>query len=175
MPTLTSTTLGRFCRELAGGLDDIPTLLAEWQIPPAQFELLQKSPAFVAEMQIVRSEMNDLGNDAGYVYRMKSLSEEMLPEFVKMLRDPATTTGQKFDMIKWAAEMARLKEKPPNKSDLQAGPRGPTVVFRFGAGLPVQSMTLIPAEDPPPTYEGQVHESQVFEESAALPESIWPT
>lgn len=170
MPELTSTTLGRFCRELAGGLDDIPILIEEWGITPEYFEVLQKSPAFVAEMQIVRSEMAELGNDAGYVYRMKSLSEEMLPEFVKMLRDPTTTTGQKFDMIKWAAEMARLKEKPTAKADLQAGPRGPTVVFRFGAGLPVHSMTLIPAEEPQQIMGG-THEIMG---SAQADESGWP-
>jgi hypothetical protein len=149
VPTLTSTTLGRFCRELAGGLDELPTLLREWGVDPAQFEVLQRSPAFELEMRAVQAEMADLGNDAGYIYRMKSLSEQMLPDFVKMMQDPATPTSTRFDMIKWAAEMARLKEKPA-KNDPLAGPRGPSVTFHFGPGLPIQSMTVgsEPAEVP---------------------------
>jgi hypothetical protein len=155
MPSLTSTTLGRFCRELASGLDDTPTLLTEWGVSAEDFERIRTSPAFAAEMKVVMQEMQDLGADAGYIYRMKSLSEEMLPEFVRMLKDPVTPTSTRFDMIKWAAEMARLKEKP-SKTDPQAGPRGPSVTFHFGAGLPIQTTVTVQAEpDAPADTYGQ--------------------
>jgi len=142
MPTLTTTTLGRFCRELAGGLDSLPVLLTEWGVTPQDFIDIQASPAFLTEMQLVEAEMRDMGNDAGYIYRMKSLSESMLPEVVALLQDRNTSPMLKFDVIKWVAEMARLKEKPAPKGEFQ-GPRGPQVVFNFGAGLPVQSMRVI--------------------------------
>jgi hypothetical protein len=92
-------------------------------------------------MRLVEAEMRELGNDAGYVYRMKSLSEQMLPEVVKLLMSDHTTPTMKFEMIKWVAEMARLKEKPVPKGEFQ-GPRGPSVIFKFGAGLPIQTMTV---------------------------------
>lgn len=149
MPTLTSTTLGRFCRELAGGLDDVHTLLDEWGVKPEEFAAMQASPAFVHEMKVVQAEMAELGNDAGYIYRMKSLSESLLPEFIELLKNAATTPSLKFEMIKWAAEMARLKEKPVRAGEM-AGPRGPSVVFQFGAGLPVQTVTVRQVEDEPP-------------------------
>jgi len=143
MPTLTTTTLGRFCRELAGGLDSVEVLLAEWAISPQDFLDIQTSPAFIAEMRLVESEMRDLGNDAGYIFRMKSLSESMLPEVVGLLQDKNTSPMLRFDVIKWVAEMARLKEKPSPKGDVNNGPRGPQVIFHFGAGLPVQTMRVI--------------------------------
>jgi hypothetical protein len=146
MPTLTTTTLGRFCRELAGGLDSIPVLLSEWNISPEDFQDIQTSPAFITEMKLVQQEMQELGNDAGYIYRMKSLSESMLPEVVALLQDKNTSPMLKFDVIRWVAEMARLKEKPVPKGEFQGGPRGPTVVFQFGAGLPVQSMQVVAGE-----------------------------
>lgn len=155
MPNLTSTTLGRFCRELAGGLDDIPTLLAEWGIDQTKFEALQRSPAFQQEMRLVQAEMAELGNDAGYIYRMKSLSESLLPDFIKLLQDSATSSSLKFEMIKWAAEMGRLKEKPAAKTDAAIS-RGPAVVFRFGPGLPVQSMTV--HTEGAPEIMGESHE-----------------
>lgn len=148
MPTLNTTTLGRFCRELASGLDDTPSLLAEWGVSADEFEHIRTSPAFAAEMKVVMQEMQDLGADAGYIYRMKSLSEDMLPEFVRMLKDPVTPTSTRFDMIKWAAEMARLKEKP-KAADQQAGPRGPSVTFHFGPGLPIQTVTVQAEADAP--------------------------
>lgn len=141
MPDLSTTTLGRFCRELAGGLDDLSVILKEWHVTQEDWEGIQSSPAFIAEMQLVEAEMREMGNDAGYVYRMKSLSEQMLPEVVKLLMSDHTTPTMKFEMIKWVAEMARLKEKPVPKGEFQ-GPRGPSVVFRFGAGLPISSMTV---------------------------------
>lgn len=181
MPSLSSTTLGRFCRELAGGLDDIDTLLAEWQIDRAAFDALQKTPAFQQEMVRVQQEMQDIGNDAGYVYRMKSLSESLLPDVVQLLRDAATGPALKFEMIKWVAEMARLKEKPPNKTEV-AGPRGPMVVFKFGPGLPVQSVMINPEDD---THEimGEtqnilsIPQTTVPRETPVAPEPTmeWPT
>jgi hypothetical protein len=143
MPTLTTTTLGRFCRELAGGLDSLPVLLQEWGVSEQDFADIQTSPAFITEMKLVQLEMQELGNDAGYIYRMKSLSESMLPEVVALLQDKNTSPMLKFDVIRWVAEMARLKEKPVPKGDLNQGPRGPSVIFHFGAGLPVQSMKVI--------------------------------
>ena len=145
MPTLTTTTLGRFCRELAGGLDSVEVLLAEWGISAQDFADIQTSPAFLTEMKLVQSEMQELGNDAGYIYRMKSLSESMLPEVVALLQDKNTSPMLKFDVIRWVAEMARLKEKPMQKNDANL-PRGPQVVFHFGAGLPVQTMKVIAGE-----------------------------
>lgn len=177
MPTLTTTTLGRFCRELAGGLDDITTLLAEWQVTLPDWEGIQTSPAFIAEMQLVEAEMRDMGNDAGYVYRMKSLSEQMLPEVVRLLTDAATTPSMKFEMIKWVAEMARLKEKPVQKGEF-SGPRGPTVVFKFGAGLPIQSMTVHAGEVSGETQNtlSPPHENMrlIEAEPAVVDASGWP-
>lgn len=144
---LTSTTLGRFCRELACGLDKVEVLLTEWGVTPDEFEQVKRSPAFIAEMQVVQGEMQALGADAGYIYRMKSLCEDMLPDFISLYRDPVTSIGQKFEMIKWAAEMARLKDKPVSRgTEIDVKPRGPQVVFHFGAGLPIQSMTVIAEE-----------------------------
>lgn len=182
MPVLTSTTLGRFCRELAGGLDDIHTLLAEWGIQQPEFEALQRTPAFQAEMKLVQHEMQELGNDAGYVYRMKSLSESLLPELVQLLKNDATGPALKFEMIKWVAEMARLKEKPLLKNDPANLPRGPTVVFRFGAGLPVQSVVVqeVPEEEPPEPRMIDVAPSRITpvavpRETPEEPTMEWPT
>ncbi len=108
---------------------------------PIDFEEIKQSPAFKHEMAVVLQEMQDMGSDAGYIYRMKSLSESLLPDFVKMVTSNDTPTGTKFEMIKWAAEMARLKEKPAKTA--AELPRGPSVIFQFGAGLPVGSMKVV--------------------------------
>ena len=55
--------------------------------------------------------------------------------------DPERT---KVDLIKFCAEMARLKEKPVPASQQLQGPRGPSVIFQFGEGLPIKSMQVIP-------------------------------
>ena len=164
MPTLTTTTLGRFCRELAGGLDSLPVLLTEWGVSEQDFADIQTSPAFITEMKLVQLEMQELGNDAGYIYRMKSLSESMLPEVVALLQDKNTSPMLKFDVIRWVAEMARLKEKPVQKNDANL-PRGPQVVFHFGAGLPVQSMKVIGGDV-------QVQPEKVVDQ--AVDNSGWP-
>jgi len=143
MPTLNSATLGKFCREISGGLSEIATLLEEWGLTPDEYERLRQSPGFQHEMELVFKEMQEMGPDAGYVYRMKSLAEEQLSEIVKLMSDPATTTSQKIELIRFCAEMGRLKEKAIPLSQ-QGAPRGPSVVFHFGAGLPVQSVTVRP-------------------------------
>jgi len=154
MPVLTTTTLGRFCREVAGGLDDIDVLLREWQVTPEEFELIKETPAFKHEMAVVVQEMQEMGTDAGYVFRMKSLAEELLPDVVRMAKAAETPTSQKFEIIRWVSEMARLKEKPAKNSDAQ-GPRGPSVIFQFGAGLPIGTMkvTAVAEDEPPPRVQ----------------------
>lgn len=179
MPTLNTTTLGRFCRELAGGLDSVEVLLTEWNITQQDFEDIQTSPAFMQEMKLVQLEMQELGNDAGYIYRMKSLSESMLPEVVALLQDKNTSPMLKFDVIRWVAEMARLKEKPVAKGDAATLPRGPQVVFHFGAGLPVQSMKVIAGEAADVQVQQVVDKSvgnaQESMGSTQVDASGWPT
>jgi hypothetical protein len=100
--------------------------------------------------------MQEMGADAGYVYRMKSLSEEFLAEIVRIMQHADTSTGTKVDLIKFCADMARLKEKPTTAANQEANrPRGPSVIFNFGAGLPIKSMTLVP--------EAEVGESRMQE------------
>lgn len=152
MPTLNTVTLGKFCRELACGLSDTRTLLGEWGLSVEQYNALEASPGFKREMLLVLDEMKDLGADAGYIYRMKSLAEEQIAEVIKIMKDPATGVGTRVDLIKFVAEMARVKEKPAVRNG-EVGPRGPQVIFHFGAGLPVQSMTLIPPVDETPITE----------------------
>jgi hypothetical protein len=93
--------------------------------------------------------MQEFGNDAGYIYRMKSLSEEFITEIVRIMKAPDTPVSTRVELIKFTAEMARLKEKPPQKNDFDAGPRGPSVVFHFGAGLPVGPMSVTPVLQQP--------------------------
>jgi hypothetical protein len=145
--TLTPVTLGKFCREIAVGLSPLPTLLAEWSVTPQQYAEIRESEGFKYEMATIVREMQEFGADAGYIYRMKALSEEFLGEIVAIMKDPNTGAGVKTDLIKFCADMGRLKEKPtagPNGG----GPSGPSVVFHFGAGLPVQNSTMTITADP---------------------------
>lgn len=149
MPLLSPTSLGKFCREIAGGLSPLDVLLREWGLSPEDYTRLRESPGYKHEMQVIVQEMQELGPDAGYIYRMKALSEEFIADIVGIMRDPSTGAGTKVELIKFCADLARLKEKP-QAAAAQGGPRGPSVVFNFGAGLPIQSMTLIPDAPPPP-------------------------
>ncbi len=97
-------------------------------------------------MTVVTNEMLEMGPDAGYVYRMKALSEVFLADVVNIMKDAATSTGTKVDLIKFCAEMARLKEKPIPTNQQQLGPRGPSVIFQFGDGLPIKSMQVVPEQ-----------------------------
>jgi hypothetical protein len=145
MPTLLSTTLGKFCREIASGLSPLPVLLQEWDLTDAEYDRIKASDGYKAEMVAIMAEMQELGPDAGYIYRMKALSEEFISDIITIMRDPLTGAGTKVEIIKFVADLARLKEKTPTPAELKAqGPRGPTVVFNFGPGLPVKSMTLVP-------------------------------
>lgn len=148
MPTLNTVTLGKFCREIACGLSPIEDLIDEWGLTPEDYDQIRESEGFKAEMQLVVREMQELGPDAGYVYRMKSLAEDQIAEVVKIMSSQDTTTSQKIELIRFVAEMSRLKEKPaPKGADFDGAPRGPHVVFHFGAGLPIKSMELTP--EPP--------------------------
>lgn len=149
MPALTTVTLGKFCRELACGLSEKSVLLNEWGLTDEQYAMLEGSAGFKREMQLVLDEMRELGADAGYIYRMKSLAEDQISEVIKIMSDPATGVGTRVDLIKFVAEMARVKEKPVPRGT--EGQRGPQVIFQFGAGLPVQTMTLVPPIDVTPT------------------------
>lgn len=142
MPTLTSVSLGKFCREVAGGLSPLPVLLHEWGVTPEQFEQIRTSDAYLHEMQVIVREMQELGPDAGYIYRMKALSEEFIADIVAIMRNENTSAATKVDLIKFCAELARLKEKPAPTG--AQGPRGPSVVFNFGPGLPVQTIEVKP-------------------------------
>lgn len=144
MPELNSGTLGKFCRELAGGLSPLPTLLTEWSLTPTDYQRLQSSEGFAHEMSVIVREMREMGADAGYIYRMKSLSEEFIVEILRIMKSPDTPVSTRVELIKFTAEMARLKEKSAVRGE-DVGPRGPSVVFHFGAGLPINSLTVTPA------------------------------
>lgn len=148
MPELTPHTLGKFCREIAVGLSPLQTLLSEWGLTPDTYERLRDSPGYKHEMAVIAQEIQELGPDAGYIYRMKSLSEEFLKEIVKIMESPDTSVGTRVDLIKFCAEMGRLKEKPPtgNKNGVDF-PRGPSVIFQFGDGLPVKSIQVHQVEE----------------------------
>lgn len=145
MPILSPTTLGKFCREIAGGLSPLPVLLEEWGLTTEAYALLRDSPGYQHEMRVIVQEMQELGPDAGYIYRMKSLSEEFIADIVQIMRNPETGAGTKVELIKFCAELARLKEKPAAAGE--RGPVGPSVVFQFGPGLPLQTVTLKPEMD----------------------------
>jgi len=140
---LTPATLGKFCREIATGLSPLPVLLEEWGLTPAEYERVRQSEGYQHEMQVIVEEMRELGADAGYIYRMKSLSEEFISDIVAIMRNPATTPGTKVDLIKFCAELGRLREKPvPIGKEAAPVRTGPQVVFQFGPGLPVKSITV---------------------------------
>jgi len=151
MLSLSPTTLGKFCREIAGGLSPLDVLLLEWGLSTGDYERLRASPGYQHEMQVIVQEMQELGPDAGYIYRMKALSEEFIADIVGIMRSPDTGAGTKVELIKFCADLARLKEKPAAAGAAGAGPRGPSVVFHFGAGLPIKSMELVP--DTPPAID----------------------
>lgn len=151
MPILTTATLGKFCRELAAGLSSLDVLLHEWGLTHEQYAALAQSEGYRYEMTVIAQEMREMGADAGYIYRMKSLSEEFVQQIVAIMHDLATPTATKVDLIKFCAEMARLKEKPMSAAQAAAGPRGPSVVFQFGPGLPVQTIKVVGDEIDDPT------------------------
>lgn len=148
MPLLTSTTLGQFCREIAIQLSPLPVLLEEWGLTDEAYERLRTTKGYQDELIVITKEMQELGPDAGYVYRMKALSEIFIEDVVKIMKAVDTSTGTKVELIKFCADMARLKEKPlPQQMQLDRA-RGPSVIFHFGPGLPVQAtqMTMQPVE-----------------------------
>jgi len=144
MPSLTSTSLGQFCREIAIQLSPLPTLLQEWGITPDEFDRLRETHGYKHEMTVLANEMAELGADAGYVYRMKALSEIFIEDIVEIMKDSETPRQAKVDLIKFCAEMARLKEKPVPAGQALNTPRGPSVVFHFGEGLPIKTVTVVP-------------------------------
>ena len=145
MPVLASTTLGQFCREVSIQLSPLPVLLDEWGLTPVAFEQLRNSAGYKHEMTVIATEMQELGADAGYVYRMKALSEAFIDDIVAIMRDTETPRATKVELIKFCADMARVRQPAPPPGNMQQqGPRGPSVVFHFGAGLPLKSMTLVP-------------------------------
>lgn len=144
MPSLSPTTLGKFCREIAGGLSPVDVLLREWGLSSEDYHRLRESPGYQHEMQVIVQEMQELGPDAGYIYRMKALSEEFIADILGIMRNPDTGPGTKVELIKFCADLARLKEKPASAASVANVARGPSVVFHFGDGLPIRSMELVP-------------------------------
>jgi hypothetical protein len=144
MPLLTANSLGQFCREISIQLSPLETLLEEWGLTVPEFDRLRTTKGYQDEMIVITQEMAALGPDAGYVYRMKALSEIFIEDVVKIMKAVDTSTGTKVELIKFCAEMARLKEKPPAQQAVDNRLRGPSVIFHFGQGLPIQSMTVTP-------------------------------
>lgn len=147
MPVLTQATFGKFCREVALGLDDETTLLAEWGVDAGHWDRIRRSEAFAREMATIHREVAEQGPDAGYIFRMKALSEELIPHIVKMMDDPSVAPGIKVDLIKFCAEIGRLRPAKESAT-AAAAPSGPMVTFNFGPGLPVPPTIEVKHEPP---------------------------
>jgi hypothetical protein len=85
---------------------------------------------FQKELQGAIAEVRAQGADAGYIMRMKLLSEEFFGDIEKIVRDEMAPHSVKMEAIKFCAEMARLK--PEKKQDVVAGT---AVNFNFGGTL----------------------------------------
>jgi hypothetical protein len=130
MPNLTSLTVGRFIRELLTGIAPTSTLFEEWGIDHDTYMELKRTPVFQRELQGAIAELKSQGQDAGYILRMKLLSEEFFGDIERIVRDEMAPHSVKMDAIKFCAEMARLR---PEKKD--AAPAGTTVSFNFGGNV----------------------------------------
>jgi hypothetical protein len=130
MPTLTSLTVGRFIRELLTGIAPTSTLFEEWGIDADTYMELKRTPVFQRELQSAVAELKSQGQDAGYILRMKMLSEEFFGDIEKIVRDELAPHSVKMDAIKFCAEMARLK--PEKKQEAVAGT---AVNFNFGGSI----------------------------------------
>jgi hypothetical protein len=130
MPTLTSITVGRFIRELITGISPVSVLFEEWGIDADTYAELKRTPLFQKELQGAIAEVRAQGADAGYIMRMKLLSEEFFGDIEKIVRDEMAPHSVKMEAIKFCAEMARLK--PEKKQDVVAGT---AVNFNFGGTL----------------------------------------
>jgi hypothetical protein len=130
MPALTSLTVGRFIRELLTGIAPTSVLFEEWGIDHDTYMELKRTPAFQRELQGALAELRSQGQDAGYILRMKMLSEEFFGDIEAIVRDELAPHSVKMEAIKFCAEMARLK---PEKKD--AVPAGTSVNFNFGGNV----------------------------------------
>lgn len=130
MPTLTTLTVGRFIRELITGVSPVSILLEEWGLDHLTYMELRKTKVFQAELASAIREVQSQGADAGYVMRMKLLSEEFFGDIEKIVRDDNAPHSVKMEAIKFCAEMARLK--PEKKAE---GIAGTTVNFQFGGAI----------------------------------------
>lgn len=130
MPTLTTLTVGRFIRELITGISPTSVLLAEWGISHDDYLELRKTKVFQRELASAVAEVQAQGSDAGYIMRMKLLSEEFIGDIEKIVRDDQAPHSVRADLIKFVADMGRLK--PEKKSD---APAGTSVTFNFGGNV----------------------------------------
>lgn len=131
MPTLNHLTVGRFIRELLTGIAPVSVLLEEWGLDADTYLELKKTPVFQRELETARSELAQQGQDAGYIMRMKLLSEEFIGDIEKLVRDEMAPHSVKADMIKFVAEMGRLR--PEKKTEGAA--TGTQVTFNFGGNV----------------------------------------
>ena len=131
MPVLTTMTVGRFIRELITGISPVSILLEEWGLTADDYLELKKTPVFRAELQKVREQVHAEGANASYVTRMQLLSEEFIGDIEKIVRDEMAPHAVKADMIKFAAEMGRLR--PEKKQEGAAA--GTQVTFNFAPSI----------------------------------------
>jgi len=130
MPTLSHLTVGRFIRELITGIAPVSVLLEEWGLDADTYLELKKTPLFRSELESAVAEVHAQGQDAGYIMRMKLLSEEFIGDIEKLVRDEMAPHSVKADMIKFVAEMGRLR--PEKKPEVSAGT---AVTFNFGGNV----------------------------------------
>lgn len=104
----------RLCFELALALDPLEVILERYNVSPAQFEKLKKTPAFMQRVVEYRAEIKAKG--LSFREKAKIMAEDLLGTAYELIHHPSTPASVKADLLKAVVKFADLEPKDTKQS-----------------------------------------------------------
>lgn len=139
------------CYDIALGVRDTASLLADYGLDEAAYAALVTNPHFKKMLAAKREEVAGLGTDAATVAQYRIVAATAAPELQRRLLDPATNNRDFVSLLSKVIEMARLAPQKDEKA--VSGGAGLTVVFN-SVGVPgLEHLNTTPAPPAPEAIE----------------------
>ncbi len=145
----------RLAREIAMDMDDLETILKNFNISTERFETIAKHPRFVTLLQESIREWNSAVNTEQRI-KLKAAAqiEHWLPEAHARMHDPKESLSAKVELAKHVSRLASLGVTGATIND--PGDKL-TITINLGADQQIKLQTELPPKvidhEPPPTQE----------------------
>lgn len=122
LPSLTKSPIGIDLWEALAydlALDNAPkgTIAEAYSITVEQLDFLLKDAYFSKMLEAKKCEVTQLGEDADFVVKMRTVVSHSVPKFLKHLNDPNTSAKDFHSMFKTAVELAKLVPQADNSTN----------------------------------------------------------